>query len=90
MSIEHKVRFNEALSTAVKFVTSNPTAIALSPLILRDIQGRIRFAIDKLKAEVSLANIKLLEDKQVELGAFSGGGPLFRNDFFEPESIFQS
>lgn len=90
MNIAHKVRFNEALSAAVKLVTSNDNAITLSPLIVRDIHGRIRFAIDKPKAEVSPAVIQLFEDMEAELGAFSGGGPLFRNDFFEPDSVFRS
>lgn len=87
---ERKVRFNEALLASAQFLTSNAEAAKLLPLIVRDLQGRIRFAIDKPKAEISAVVIKLLEDKQAQLGAFSGGGPLFKDEFFEPESIFQS
>ena len=85
-----KVRFNDALADSVRFLNFSTEIAHYDPLIVRDVQGRIRIAIDKPKSEVSPSHIELLETELSKLGAFSGGGPLFRNDFFEPDAIFQS
>lgn len=86
---ENKVRFNEAMTVAAKFLSENAELAAYSPLIVRDIHGRIRFAIDKPKKEVSASHIALLEAALTKLGAFCGGAPWFREDFFDPDAIFQ-
>lgn len=91
MMAKRTVYFNDALTIAAQVLAESAAICGLSPLIVRDIQGRIRFAIDKPKAEISLDGvIKPIETAQGRLGAFSGGGPLFKNDFFDPGAIFQS
>lgn len=87
---ERKVHFNDALTLSTRFLAENATIASLSPLIVRDLQGRIRFAIDKPKEEISPGVIIQLKEAQTKFGAFSGGCPLFKNDFFDSETIFQS
>lgn len=84
------VHFNDALALSTLFLAESTSINSLSPLIVRDLLGRIRFAINKPKAEISPETIKQLEETQLKLGAFSGGDPLFKNDFFDSETIFQS
>jgi len=84
------VFFNDALNLVANIITN--TELPANAIAIRDIHGRIRIAIDieRENQDELAANIAA---RLVELGVFAGDGQkgvLFRDDFFDPENVFQS
>jgi hypothetical protein len=84
-----KVRFNDALRRAAE-ATQLPT-LPSKPIVglIRDVYGRIRFAIDAESSSYPPSAIEALTSSAKTLGGFSApGGVLFRDDFTDASSIF--
>ncbi len=65
----------------------------IEPLVIRDIHGRIKIAIDMPRANGTEGSIRNLDKSLLALGVYSselGKNIVFRDDFFEPDSIFQN
>ncbi|MBM3737745.1 MAG: ParA family protein [Acidobacteria bacterium] len=61
-----------------------------SVLVIRDIAGRVCFAIDRARADCRGLEEEL-DSRSRELGAYAGKPPVVcRDDFFEPDQIFKS
>ena len=84
------VFFNEALKRA-SVVANNPllSAAGIAVLLVRDIYGRIRVAIDKPKKECPPDIVAILLQQITELGAFNGG-LLFQDELFDSDQIFKN
>lgn len=85
------LRFNDALRRAAA-ATRNDALPQQPPVrIIRDIYGRLRFAINAEEADYPPAARGHLEAAQRTLGVYSGGDePLFRDSFSDPDRIFNS
>lgn len=83
------VRFNEAFVKAA--ATAAHPSLPSEPKVrlLRDIYGRIRFAMDVQRDTYPEDARRFLEAASKELGAFgSEKALLFRDDFSDPEAVF--
>jgi len=90
--MKNKVFFNDALKIAAGIVAEVNLPQNILPLFIRDMHGRIRIAIDAEKERCQDISTQLVEALD-SLGAYAGNGEknvLFREDFFDPDSIFQS
>lgn len=85
------IRFNDALRIAA-FAMQSPVLPADWPVrIIRDVYGRIRFAINCESQRYPLAAREHLEAAQKSLGGFATSAYLlFRDDFSNPDAIFSS
>ena len=85
------VRFNDALRIAAIATKSSTLPVDQSVRIIRDVYGRIRFALDCDLDQYPEASRLELEAVLKALGGFSTSAePLFRNDFSNPDAIFKS
>jgi hypothetical protein len=90
---DKQICFNDALRHAARIITAAWIPEGLQLLLIRDIYGRLRIAIDDEKEKY-----KELADRLgavlKELGPYAGDKEtdalLFRDDFFNPDNIFQS
>ena len=85
------VHFNDVLPLTEKILAEIPDS--LHPLVIRDMQGRIRIGLEKGSkqdpAHQELA--ERLEEQIAALGSFAGNtgkAVLFPDDFFDPDSVF--
>lgn len=86
-----RVRFSDAFRKAA-FATKSGSLPVVPPVrIIRDVYGRIRFALNCKVNEYPDAAKQELINVQNTLGGFSTSAELiFRGDFFNPEAIFNS
>jgi len=85
------IRFNEAISLAAA-ATLDASLPAVSPVsLIRDVYGRIRFAVNVLRSEYPADAVAHLELARKSLGAFAApGGTLFRDDFTDSDVLFKN
>lgn len=87
------VFFNEVLPKVAGIISSQAFPPSIELLVIRDIHGRIRIAIDAARGDCAEI-ISSLEKKLSGLGVYcntaEASGVLCREDFFEPDSIFNS
>ena len=84
--------FNDALRKVSAIIAHAEFPIDLSSVVIRDIHGRIRIAIDGTR-EINKALADRLVIGLKDLGAFTCDGEkglLFREDIFDPDSLFKS
>ena len=84
--------FNDALKTIAGILAGETFPAGIVPLVIRDIHGRIRIALNADKKKHQAIALRLTENMK-KLGAFSGNGEkgaLFPEDFFDPASVFQN
>jgi cellulose biosynthesis protein BcsQ len=87
--IQKTVHFNEAIGNTIKLLSN--TQFDTPSLVIRDIQGRIRLAFDCDKADALPLDDEFLNELRGGLGAFHVKDCLlYRDDFFDPDSIFKS
>lgn len=83
------IRFDEALSRALAFARAHLAALGGNIIIVRDLLGRFRFALDAdLEVPEALAS-----ELHEYLGAFSSGPTqlfLIRSAMFAPEAVFDA
>ena len=85
------IRFNDALRIAA-FAAHEATLSGPKPVrIIRDVYGRVRFAVNCDSADYPAAARLQLEAVQAELGVYAtSANVLFRDDFSNPDAIFNS
>lgn len=86
------VFFNEVLPKVSELISAQTFPSDIEPLVIRDIHGRIRMAINMDRNDCA-AIITTLEEKLSALGVYchtATSSVLCREDFFEPDSIFNS
>mgnify|MGYP001605084035 CR=1 FL=1 len=87
------VFFNEVLPKVAGIISSQAFPPSIEPLVIRDIHGRIRIAVNAARSDCAEI-ISSLEKKLSGLGVYcntaEASGVLCREDFFEPDSIFNS
>lgn len=84
--------FNDALKIIADILAGETFPADVVPLVIRDIHGRIRIALNAEKGKHHAIASRLTKNIE-KLGAFSGNGGkgvLFPEDFFDPDSVFQS
>ena len=83
------VRFNAALRRAAETADAAKGPQGPEVRVIRDVYGRLRFAVDAQKQTYPAATLQHLETAALELGAFAAaGGLLFRDDFADPDALF--
>src|ERR1700688_1134859 len=83
------VRFSEAVVRAAQILKQKTIPEQWKPLLLRDVYGRYRLALDTNREENSEL-ISQLEAELESLGAFAGEPRiLFHGDVFDSDTIFQ-
>ncbi|WP_171938962.1 ParA family protein [Herbaspirillum rubrisubalbicans] len=83
------VRFNDALIMAARL--TNGRKFSKPIRIIRDVYGKIRFAIDCKKEEFEEADLDFLRSGVKTFGAFASPGDIvFQDDFADPKRIFDS
>jgi cellulose biosynthesis protein BcsQ len=87
-----KLRFNDALEAAKQWIESNPSYFDNQSVVIRDLFGRVRIALQVDRADFKLPQEQttLLNEK---LGRFSPGLDnlfLFRDELFAPNEVFES
>ena len=86
------VFFNDAPRIIAKIIADAKLPSDVAPIIIRDIQGRLRVALDSAKSIDPKIALQLAASMK-ELGAFAGPSErsvLLRKDFFDPDSIFMN
>ena len=85
------IRFNDALRIAARAARSTDLPVEWPVRIIRDVYGRIRFALNCEAAQYPEAARQQLEATQKSLGGFAtSANVLFRDDFSNPDAIFDS
>lgn len=88
----HRIHFNEALQSMATFLAKEKIPKGVKLLVIRDMQGRIRLALENGDKKKHKAAAERLGAEIVKLGAFAGDtekSVLFPEDFFNPGSIFK-
>lgn len=89
----NKIFFNEVLAKVADILSAQTLPPNVEPLVIRDIHGRIRIALDMPRSSDADEIIAKLDQNLSALGAYSSGegkNVLCRDDFFDPDSIFNS
>jgi len=85
------IRFNEALRLAALAATNKALPKDWPVRLIRDVYGRLRFAVDCDLAVYPSAAREMLQAAQVALGAYATNDQvLFRDSFSNPDSVFSS
>ena len=85
------VRFNDALRIAAQAVQAGDFRKEWPVRIIRDVYGRIRFAINSSAGDYPVPARLKLEEVQRSLGAYATGAEvLFRDDFSNPDAVFDN
>jgi len=83
------IRFNEALRKAAKTVNLLNLPLNQRPRIIRDVFGRLRFALDCPEREFPAEKLEFLRAEQNALGAFSSSSEVLTHESFSfPEKVF--
>src|SRR5271169_4650104 len=86
--MNHTVRFSDALVRAAEILRQRAIPAQWNPLLVRDVYGRLRVALDVDREEHAQV-INQLEGDLESLGAFTGEpNVICRADVFDPRSIF--
>jgi hypothetical protein len=85
------VFFNDALYFAANIIAKTGAELG-NYVLIRDMQGRIRIAINDVRENRHELDSQLSQElKSLGVHADNGGkGVLFRDDFFDPDAIFDS
>jgi cellulose biosynthesis protein BcsQ len=83
--------FNDALRKVALALNNDEFQGELRPRVIRDVYGRLRFAVNSKTDNYDVAKLKVLEDVQASLGAYATSHQvLFHDDFSDPSSVFDS
>lgn len=83
------IRFNDALRLAAEASQDAALPGQWPVRLVRDVYGRLRFAVDCNASEYPEAARERLEEAQKSLGLYATGGRmLFRDDFSNPDEVF--
>lgn len=84
-----RVFFNDALKLAFQAINALSLPANIPVLLVRDIRGRIRIAINAPKEKYPAETVESLSQELTKLGAFNGG-LLFQDELFDPDAIFDN
>lgn len=87
------IHFNTALQATVDFMTRETFPKGVVPLVIRDIQGRIRIGLehgDKEKHKKLAERLAISISNLAPFAGDIGNAVLFPDDFFDPDSIFKN
>jgi len=87
------IHFNMALQATVDFLAREIFPEGIVPLVIRDIQGRIRIGLDQGDKKKHEELATRLVAHITKLSAFTGDtgkAVLFPDDFFDPDSVFKN
>ena len=85
------IRFNEALRLAAQAANDKTLPVEGPVRLIRDVYGRLRFAIDCDSAQYPTAAREQLQAAQAALGAYATSDKvLFRDSFSDPDAVFSS
>lgn len=85
-----QLRFEQALLCAARLATTIVTKSIDGPVIVRDLRGYLRIAIDDRKDPLSPAQQSLLgAELQRQVGVWAGG-VVVASDLFDPDAVFKS
>ncbi len=95
ISAAKPIRFDEAWSRAQGFMERHPELSSAKPVLVRDLAGRIRLALDDRSGQVPPENVRqaLATELDEQLGSFSPGTSsllLLASHLFAPDEIFSS
>lgn len=83
------IRFHEALQQAARDLSRLQLPTQPPVRVVRDVYGRLRFAVDCDEDSYPAEALALLQQAQRTLGAYATGAePLFRTSFADPEKFF--
>ncbi len=83
------IRFNDALKIAARAVQELKLPDPFTPRLLRDIYGRLRFALDCAENDYPPDALAALSIAQAKLGAFATSSEVLTHDSFAfPEKVF--
>jgi len=85
--------FNDALKETSELLRGETFLDGVQPLIIRDIYGRIRIALQNGKKDQHIDLASRLGEKLMKLFPFCGKddeGVLFPDDFFDPDIVFEN
>jgi MinD-like ATPase involved in chromosome partitioning or flagellar assembly len=84
-----QVFFNDALRLAFQAVNAQQLPDSIPVLLIRDIHGRIRIAINASKEQYPSATVESLSQELTKLGVFNAG-LLFQDELFDPDALFDN
>jgi len=87
------VFFNDVLPRVADILSVQILPPDIEPLVMRDIHGRVRIALDMPRSNNTDEIMTTLDQSLSALGVYSNGegkNVLCRDDFFDPDSIFNS
>lgn len=85
------IRFNDALRHAAMSLQRIELPKTPEPRLLRDVYGRLRFALDCAEADYPVDALIALKQIQSELGAYATSGEVLTHDSFsDPSTVFAS
>lgn len=85
------IHFNDALRLAAEAANSNDLPKQKPVLVIRDVYGRLRFAVNSARSDYDASAAAFLDRSQRKLGAFAApNGTVFRDDFANPDAIFEN
>lgn len=83
------IRFNDALRIAAEAVRAGELPTQWPVRLIRDVYGRLRFALNCSASEYPAPSRQYLEAAQQTLGPYTTGSRvIFRDDFSDPEKVF--
>ncbi|MFA5920225.1 MAG: AAA family ATPase [Methylococcaceae bacterium] len=88
-----QIFFNDVLPKVADILSVQTLPLNIEPLVIRDIHGRIRIALDMPRGSDNDEKITKLDQSLSALGVYSSGegkNVVCREDFFDPDSIFTS
>ena len=89
----NQIFFNDVLPKVADILSVQTLPLNIEPLVIRDIHGRIRIALDMPRGIDTDEIITKLDQSLSALGVYSSGegkNVVCREDFFDPDSIFTS
>lgn len=89
----NKIFFNAILPKVADILSAQTLPPDVASLVIRDIHGRIRIALDMPRGSDNDEIITKLDQSLSDLGVYSSGegkNVVCREDFFDPDSIFNS
>lgn len=84
-----RVFFNDALRLACQAVNAQQLPASIPVLLIRDIHGRIRIAINASKEQYPSDTVESLSQELTKLGVFNAG-LLFQDELFDPDALFDN
>lgn len=85
------IHFSDALRLAASALRDSMLPEEPRPRVIRDVYGRLRFALDAFQADYPVAALEVLQKAQGALGPYATSEEvIFRDSFSDPDAVFSS